>query len=196
MGASGSGKSTAVKRILAAEPWPGLQIIVDPDAEYAGQGAQIASLARLVELAKLPGARSVVFVPSVDRAVGIKQFSFVCSLVWSVALQGRPVRLVVDELSEFTTASEAPAAWRRVVKRGRKQGISVIAAAQRPAEIDKTIWSNASTVRSGRLNFENDQTVIAAALGVTRDDVASLKQLDYLERDRNTGALIRGHLTF
>jgi len=102
----------------------------------------------------------------------------------------------VDELSEFTTASEAPHEWRRLVKRGRKQGITILAAAQRPAEIDKTIWSNATLVRAGRLSFAADQAVIAAALDVDVDQVRALGSLDYLERDRNSGELRRGHLTF
>lgn len=137
-----------------------------------------------------------MFVPSFDRALAIRQFAFVCAIAWRTAERGRPVDFVVDELSEFTTASEAPAEWRRLVKRGRKAGISVYAAAQRPAEIDKTIWSNASLVRTGRLNYVEDQRTIAAALGVPVDQVIALGQLDYLERDRNSGELRRGRLTF
>lgn len=135
-------------------------------------------------------------MPTPDRAKGIRQFAFLCALAWRAAERGRRVRFVVDELSEFTTATEAPFEWRRLVKRGRKAGIVILAAAQRPAEIDKTIWSNASLVRSGRLNFADDQRVIAAALGVPVDQVAALGQLDYIEADRNAGQLRRGRLTF
>lgn len=102
----------------------------------------------------------------------------------------------MDELSEFTTAAEAPPEWRRLVKRGRKQGITILAAAQRPAEIDKTIWSNATLVRAGRLSFAADQAVVAAALDVDVNEVRTLGALDYLQRDRNSGQLTRGRLTF
>lgn len=185
-----------MKAALAAEPWPGLQIIIDPDGEYAGFGPNVPKLEMLVQLAQLPGPRSLVFVPSDDQAAGVRQFAFICHLAWSLALMRRPVRLVVDELAEFTTASRAPASWRRVVKRGRKYGMSILAGSQRPAEIDKTIWSNASRIRSGMLGYADDQAVIAAALGVPRAQVAALSNLDYLERDKNSGQLVTGHLTF
>jgi hypothetical protein len=139
---------------------------------------------------------SLVFVPSFDRTTAVRQFSFLCALAWTLASRAHPVRFVVDELSEFTTATEAPPEWRRLVKRGRKQGITILAAAQRPAEIDKTIWSNATLVRAGRLSFAADQAVIAAALDVEVDQVRTLGSLDYLQRDRNSGQLTRGHLTF
>lgn len=168
---------------------------MDPDGEYVRFGLRVASLAELVQ--RVQGARgSLVFVPSLDRPTAIRQFAFCCQVAWSIAERGRPVHFVVDELSEFTTALEAPHAWRRLVKRGRKKGITIDAAAQRPAEIDKTIWSNATLVRTGRLNFADDQRVIAAAIGVPVDQVNALGQLDYLERDRNSGELRRGHLTF
>jgi len=196
VGAAGSGKSTAVKARLSAAP-ASARIIIDPDGEYGRFGTVAPNLAAAVDaLAKNGPDPTVIFRPSFDRAIGIRQFSFLCALAWRYAERGRPLLFVVDELSEFTTASEAPAEWRRIVKRGRKAGLSIIAAAQRPAEIDKTIWSNASLVRSGRLNYADDQAVIAAALGVPRDQVAQLGQLDYLEQDRNSGELRHGRLTF
>ena len=178
-------------------------MIVDPDGEYTRHGRSCSTLADLVArcndaLAGGEGhqALPLTFRPSFDRATGIKQFAFVCSIAWRLAEAGRPVVFVVDELSEFTTATDAPHEWRRLVKRGRKAGITIYGAAQRPAEIDKTIWSNASLVRSGRLNFAEDQRVIAAALGVAIDQVAALGQLDYIEADRNSGQLRRGRVTF
>lgn len=173
-----------------------MTIIVDPDNEYSRFGMNCANLQDLTAKSALPRC-SLVFVPSFDRALGIRQFSFLCALAWRLADAGRPVRFVVDELSEFTTAAEAPPEWRRLVKRGRKKGVTIMAASQRPAEIDKTIWSNASLVRTGRLGYDNDQLVIAAALGVPVASVRSLGQLDYLELDRNgSGQVAKGHLTF
>jgi hypothetical protein len=169
---------------------------VDPDEEYARFGLRCSTLADLWTRARGP-ASSLVFVPSDDRALGTKQFSTLCFYAWRLAKAGRLVTFVVDELGEFTRANEAPAAWRRLVKRGRKHGVTIYAGAQRPAEIDKTIWSNPSLVRSGRLGYADDQTVIAAALAVKVADVATLGQLDYLERDFNAGTPpVRGHLTF
>jgi hypothetical protein len=97
----------------------------------------------------------------------------------------------------FTAANDAPAAWRRLVRRGRKQGISVLAASQRPAEIDKTIFSNASRIRVYRLGYDADQVAASAALGTTRADVAGLQGHDFIERNALAGGgLTRGTLHF
>jgi hypothetical protein len=71
------------------------------------------------------------------------------------------------------------------------------AASQRPAEIDKTIFSNASRIRVYRLGYDADQAAAAAALGVSRDQVAQLQGHGYLERDALAGGgLTSGTLHF
>lgn len=197
VGAAGSGKSTAIKieleRERAGSCW---RLIVDPDGEYVRHGLRCRDLDELVTRSAGP-ACSLVFVPSHDRAVAVKEFSVICGRAWRLAEWGRAVHLVVDELSEFTSATEAPHEWRRLVKRGRKAGITIDAAAQRPAEIDKTIWSQATLVRTGWLGYAADQAVVAAALGVDVDQVRALAPLEYLELDRNAGGRVaRGRLTF
>jgi hypothetical protein len=177
---------------------------VDPDNEYGADGAvRVLAVPTLAELARLSLDPKMTagwfrFVPSDDRALAIRQVSFLCGLVWiwSTRLK-RDSLLLVDELAEFTAANEAPAAWRRIVKRGRKQGVSVLAASQRPAEIDKTIFSNASRIRVYRLGYDADQTAAAAALGATRAQVAGLQGHEFLERNALAGGgLSSGSLHF
>ena len=181
-------------------PWA---ILVDPDNEYGPHvGPHLAAdLKTIAEISLKPGSSSpgwFRFVPSEDRRTGIRQFSYLCTLAWIWATKmKRDTLLLVDELAEFTAANEAPLAWRRLVKRGRKQGISVLAASQRPAEIDKTIFSNASRIRVYRLGYDADQAAAAAALGVARTDVAGLQGHDFLERNALAGGgLTRGSLHF
>ncbi len=176
---------------------------MDPDNEYGEHvGAVSADLKTITNLSLRPplpiGGGWFRFVPSDDRRVAIRQFSYLCGLAWIWATRlKRDTLLLVDELSDFTAANEAPAAWRRVVRRGRKQGISVLAASQRPAEIDKTIFSNASRIRVYRLGYDADQAAAAAALGVARTDVAALQGHDFLERNALAGGgLTRGSLHF
>ncbi len=215
LGATGTGKSATLKMELAAiaaaprRPWG---ILVDPDAEYGGiVNALSADLKTISQISLLPGIRGARqefpggggagwfrFVPSEDRRTGIRQFSYLCTLAWIWATKmKRDTLLLVDELAEFTAANEAPPAWRRLVKRGRKQGISVLAASQRPAEIDKTIFSNASRIRVYRLGYDADQAAAAAALGIGRTAVAELQGHEFLERNALAGGgLTRGSLHF
>jgi DNA helicase HerA-like ATPase len=205
VGATGTGKSATLKlelRTLGASspPWA---ILVDPDNEYGSEIVSTLTVSSLAEITRLSIAGEVSrgwyrFVPSDDRRLAVRQFSFLCALAWTWATRlRRETLLLVDELAEFTAANEAPAAWRRLVKRGRKQGISVLAASQRPAEIDKTIFSNASRIRVYRLGYDADQAAAAAALGVQRAQVAALQGHDFLERNALAGGgLTAGSLHF
>lgn len=179
---------------------------MDPDNEYGGHVAALAADLRTIaeiSLRSPTDKHGVIagwfrFVPSDDRRLAVRQFSFLCGLAWIWATRlKRETLLLVDELSDFTAANEAPPAWRRLVRRGRKQGISVLAASQRPAEIDKTIFSNASRIRVYRLGYDADQAAAAAALGVARNDVAALQGHEFLERNALAGGgLTRGRLQF
>lgn len=206
LGATGTGKSATLKAELAAiaaaprRPWG---ILVDPDNEYGGivnaLSADLKTIASLsLALTQNGGAGWFRFVPSDDRAIGVKQFSYLCTLAWIWATRlKRHTLLLVDELAEFTTPHQAPPAWRRLVKRGRKQGISIMAASQFPADIDKTIHSNASRIRTYALGYEGHQAAAAATVGVQAAEVAALTGHQFIERDRVAGGVItRGSLHF
>jgi hypothetical protein len=69
--------------------------------------------------------------------------------------------------------------------------MTVYAAAQRPAEIDKTIYSNATEIRTGALSFPDDQVVIGRALGVDPAEVGRLSGHAWIRRDA-AGTITRG----
>lgn len=191
VGASGSGKSHAIKQALT-ESRPVRLLICDPDGEYDKHGARARTLAQVVALTAAPNF-AITFTPSDDSKIGTDQFAFLCTLAWNIANdQGRPLTFTVDELAEYVTASQAPMSWRRLVKRGRKYGVTVYAGSQRPAEIDKTIWSNASMIRAGRLNNPPDQMTVARALNVKVEDLTKLTGHAWISLDRNTGKHRRG----
>jgi hypothetical protein len=104
------------------------------------------------------------------------------------------VVFVVDELADYVGPSfrDAPESWQWLIRRGRKYGVTIIAASQRPAQIDKTLFDLASTVRTGRLNTIDSQRTVAGALGVEVADVRALTGHQFIERDRNSGRLRKG----
>lgn len=75
---------------------------------------------------------------------------------------------------------------------GRHKGMAIIGASQRPASIDKDFWGNASTVRTGRLNFKADIETLANILHVPKQDITALMPLEFIERDMNSGLIKRG----
>lgn len=190
VGASGSGKSSWAKAELARTQ-PRRLLIVDPDDEYGAFAHRADSMRQALELTAAPSF-AVRIRPTHRRELGVRQFAFACALAWERA----PCVFVVDELADYVTASSGPDEWLRLVRRGRKQGVTVYALSQRPALIDKTLWSQATYLRTGWLSYLEDQRTIAGALGVRPDELAALKPLDYVARDRNSGELARGSLRF
>lgn len=90
------------------------------------------------------------------------------SMFWSRNLeQGgrrRPLLVVMEEAHNYLGSdnySRASIVVRRLVKEGRKYGISAMIVSQRPSEIDSTILSQCGTTIALRLTNSNDRGIIA-----------------------------------
>lgn len=187
LGASGSGKSTYVKRTVAKGH--ARLLIWDPLAEYDGQATDRAGDA----LAALRQAKfRCVFRPSPDPAVRAQQFDFVCR----AALSAGRLTLVVEELRFVTTPSRAPLGWAQVCLTGRHKGLKVYGLSQRPASIDKDFLGNCTAIRTGRLAYPEDVKAVSKALGGHAAEIQALKPLQWLEKDMTTGRMTSGVLTF
>ena len=100
------------------------------------------------------------------------------SLFWSRNLpQGgkeRPLLIVMEEAHNYlgsNSTSRASRIVRRIVKEGRKYGISAMIVSQRPSEIDPTILSQCGTTIALRLTNSNDRGIIANTVS---DNLANL----------------------
>lgn len=197
-GAPGSGKSYEIKRRLAARK-PDRLLVIDPDGEYADAGVLHDALPDVVKATGYATFRTR-FRPHFDRRQAERQFDVICRLVrWHADPQpGQarpphvgPLVFVVDELADYVGPSfrDAPESWQWIIRRGRKYGVSLYAASQRPAQIDKTLFDLASSIRTGRLNNADSQRVVAAALDCDAGLVARLSGYQAIERNKNTGAL-------
>lgn len=90
------------------------------------------------------------------------------ALFWSRNLaQGgrkRPLLIVMEEAHNYLCSDNncrASKIVRRIVKEGRKYGISAMIVSQRPSEIDPTILSQCGTTIALRLTNSNDRGIIA-----------------------------------
>lgn len=180
LGASGSGKSAYMKSELRARK-PRRLLIYDPDGEYLTFGRRVEKVGDVLSvLRQCEGGKGfrLIFQPAPDPAQAVKQFDLVCK----AAFEAGNLLFLVDELADVTTPSRAPAGWSMVTRRGRKRGITVFGAAQRPANIDKNFLGNCTRVRAGRLLYEPDARAVAAVLGVPHAEFLSLESLHYVER--------------
>jgi hypothetical protein len=83
--------------------------------------------------------------------------------------------VVVEELRFVTTPSRAPAGWASVTLRGRKRGLRIIGASQRPAQIDKDFLGQCTLIRCGALNYPADRAAVGSVIGVAVEEIAALE---------------------
>lgn len=195
IGASGSGKSAAMKQRIAAEK-PARLMVWDMQGEYAPL-FKVRPLSRMADVhaALMRAGRGpmlICFDPSPDPDVAVKQFDAFCTLAYAAG----PLWLLAEELSDVTQAAWAPAGWSVVSRKGRHKGLTVLGATQRPAAVDKHFFGNASRVRCGRLNYDADVKTMANVLRVPADEIGNLQPLEWIERDMSTGQTTRGKLEF
>jgi hypothetical protein len=202
-GATGTGKSTSIKRRV---PELGVPVLIfDPKHEYlrdrAGDCSERAFIAACNAMA--PGAHApahwAILRPSFAPELLARQFSRFCVVALAVArARGRCV-VVVDELHLLTDASGggAPSSWLELVRIGRAFGVHILAGSIRPQSIDMDVRTNLTYVRSGRLGEESDCRRVASKLMIDWRELAALPNLEFFERDLLAGTPARrGRLTF
>jgi len=187
IGATGSGKGVYIKNYWLKKSDKRL-LIWDYMREYA-TFVNVFTDKLQPALTTLKGERfQTAFLPSFDDKARAQQFDIFCK----AAVHAGNVALIVEELSFVTSPSFAPAGWKMVSSVGRHKGLRVIGASQRPAQVDKAFWSNCTEIHCGFLNYEEDQKVMAKVLGVTIDEVKSLKPLEYIHKNVRTKEIKRG----
>ncbi len=132
---------------------------------------------------------------SVRVPVTRENFHAFCRLAW-VWGRHRAGDLVVDEVADVTVPGKAPVAWGEICRKVRSFGTNVYVTTQRPQECDKTAQGNAMIYHCGWQSDSDDQRYVARRLlgGAPLDQVASLGQLEYLERDVRTQKIKRGRV--
>lgn len=191
MGATGSGKSAFVKQLLA-ERNPNRLLIWDTMREYGSFGPVYENMGGIVEHMAKAKYFNLVFSPSRNDKTRAKQFDLFCKL----AMTAGDLTLLVEELKFVTKPSWSPLPWSEVNLTGRHKKLMVIGTSQRPAHIDKDFLSNATIIHTGMLGEERDMKPVAAAMRIAVEEIAVLKPLEWIEKDRPTGKITKGKLTF
>ena len=182
-GSSGSGKSVSVKKKIAGAK---RLVVWDVDDEYGDLPGveRVTNIGELVRKLRTHKTGRFAFV-------GPKQhFERWCLAVFA---WGQCVA-VAEELAGVTSPGKAPDGWHTLVSRGRKRGISLFGVTQRPAESDKTIMGNASSIQVGRLARAQDRKYMAAELDVSLELVNRIPGLSYLRKDMADNVVYAGKI--
>lgn len=200
IGASGSGKGVSINRRLDALR-PARLVIWDPRDEYGRHAAPVHTLSALLQAigkAGKAGPLRVRYVPGGSLDLG-KSFAIVCKAVFAAGA----LVFVAEELSDVTTPSWAPPAWRQISTQGRHRGLHVLGAAQRPTMIDKAFLGNCTHVRCFQLGYDSDIKAMSKELrapesmvaGLVTEDTPGGADIRFLQYERRTRALIAGRIT-
>jgi hypothetical protein len=189
-GARGSGKSYTVRHYLEHSRPPRV-LAVDPMNDYGGLLELAPSLTELA--ARSQGERYALrWVPDIRAKPEVlaARFGGFCDLAYRRAAARRGgIDMIVDEGHLFTDASYAPPDWAHCTLLGRHVALRIWLCSQRPASIDKHFFTNATWLRTGRLNYDDDVSTMARALRVPRAAVDALIAREWIGRDMLTGAL-------
>ncbi len=183
-GSSGSGKSEHVKRLLAKTS---RALVWDTEDEYSERGwTRVTTLRGLIDATRGVTRARVAYVARSARFGD-----------WArVALAWGHCTAVAEEIASVTGPGKAPDGWGDLVRRGRKYTVRVIGITQRPAESDKTIVANATTIRCGALHRARDAAYMAAEMGIDAERITRLEPLEWLQLQRSPRKITEGRLKF
>lgn len=194
MGATGSGKSFYLRKLLARPKrrrvliWSPKEVI-DRYADLYPGTLTLTTAGQVLDALKAAGKGPVHIVvkPPSDRKKAEAVFGQVCRL----CMVARDMTVIAEEISTVTRPSWAPDGWSELVMQGRGYGAEVFGLSQRPASVDKDFFSNVSLIHCGRMAFDDDAKAMAKALRVPVADVMNLTGFQWIERDTLTGKVTR-----
>lgn len=195
MGQSGTGKGLWVKSELRRLK-PSRLIILDPQDEYGALAVAVPSASALVKAVAAAGASGSYKVRYVfPKDCTQEHFAQIFDLACQLAYMSRNCCFLVEELSNFTTASYAPPLWRRMCNSGRHEGVHVIGCSQFPAQVDKSFLGNATLMHVGFLAKESHRKAVAECMDIDTSVVKALPDLHFVEWHREGRRLVRGEVS-
>lgn len=194
-GATGSGKGVSLREYMR-QLKPKRLMVWDPLHEYGDLvTVTTGKLGDVVKMAQRDAFR-VAFFPGPNAAEFKDKFELFCR----VAFAAGNLVMLVEELADVTSPSYAPVAWRQCTKKGRHAGLQIIAATQRPADIDKHFLGGCTYIRCFTQRFPADAKAMAGAMKLPYEQINALETreegavtiLNWIEKDFRTGKTTPG----
>jgi len=196
IGMSGAGKSHLVGVIceeLAENDLP--FVIIDPEGEYASlkEKYEVVWAAnnpkadvrlRTQGMEKLASAvvehRARLVIDTSNSSNELEVVSRFLNEFYSIESEKKePIAVIVEEADRFAPQSSGDVVEElyEISRRGRKRGIGLIIATQRPAMVDKNVLSQCGNQFIGRLRSERDLNAVSLFFSRSKD-VKSLPELE------------------
>lgn len=180
MAQTSSGKSTAINEQIKEEP---RVIYWDPDEDYKAK-KRFSSLSSFADyLVKHGGDKKLSVALSVSN-VNKKTFDFFNNCVWLVANGKQETHVIWEELADVSDSSNLTDYAGQLVRKGRKYGIVIHAATQRPQNVAKILFSQCKRKWIGYQD-KFDHAYIAANTGIEIADIEKIKPLEFITKEVN-----------
>lgn len=183
IGASGSGKSSYIKQhhdVVTARRI----MIWDPDGEY--RAPHVNTVPQLLRVCNKAGFGPLKVAIACNPSTA--EFEQFCAIAFRMGHARAPLVVITEELADVANIGKASPQWGQLIRKGRKYGIQLFVASQRPQEIDKTVFSQCGTHWCGQLREERTRKYMADTIGVSVAAIAALKPLDYYLKSSNDDA--------
>lgn len=200
VGASGSGKSSYVKRLIKKAP---RVVIFDPMDEYGAEGAKRCTSIAQVQAAMRDSFnkfRLAYVPPSGNEAQALNRLSHLCLKAqepFKGQKKGNQLTMVIEEMNTCfpVHGGEAKApAFAEICSRGRHSYIHVLGVSQRFAEVSTRFRGNLTECVVFRQQGPNDTTAAINATGASKGQVTALRNLQYLQSIQ--GEITNGEIKF
>lgn len=196
IGATGSGKGVSIREHLEASK-PARLLVWDPLHEYGSFARPVSDLASVAQAAKAK-TFAVAYSPGADPSGFRERFALFCRIAFAAG----NLTMLVEELADVTSPSFAPMEWRRCTTQGRHKGLRIVAASQRPAQVDKQFLGGCTYIRCFTLRYPADRAAMAGAMSVPLAQIADLATVEqgratvinYVERDFRSGKTTAGSI--
>lgn len=196
IGATGSGKGVSIREHLKRDR-PIRLLIWDPLNEYAEFAKPVRTLGEVAQAAKAERF-AIAFSPGANPKEFADKFAMFCRIAFAAG----KLKMLVEELADVTGPSFAPLEWRRCTTQGRHRGLKIVAASQRPAQVDKQFLGGCTYIRCFTLRYPADRQAMAGAMDVPQTDIASLSTIEndagtvitYIEKDFRDGKTQRSSI--
>jgi len=184
MGTTGSGKTHQMKNHPAMRTHKRI-LIWDPDETWRLPKMKRATNADHVKAELSKYSFNTPFkIALTPKFAGKDEFEKFCFLAFAMSHADCPLLIVVEELADVAQMGKASPFWGQLSRKARKYGTTILAASQKPQEIDKTFIDMCAVYGVGVLRNERTKKAAAGLLDVPVSDVNSLQLKDwYFRRD-------------
>ena len=176
LGQSGSGKTYWLKHHPLVKKRGARVIVWDPyethEVHYSKTRADFAREAAAA-LRSRKGFKLGLSVNPTEQG-----FEYFNRVAWTLADGRKTLVVVIEELADVTGSGKAKGTFSQLIRVGRKYGVVVMAATQRPQEIPKTLFTQVSRKWCGYVD-PFDRTYCERHMGLDRGSLGTIAPGSY-----------------